>query len=87
LLIGMIGTLWVALRRAGRRLTHGPPRGVAVAAAAIGLALIFQFFSESLLTQPAILWYAVAPMAWAISAGRSHVAHARLPGASVPSAA
>jgi O-antigen ligase len=87
LLIGMIGTLWVALRRAGRRLTHGPPRGVAVAAAAIGLALIFQFFSESLLTQPAILWYAVAPMAWAISAGRSHPAHARLPGASVPSPA
>jgi putative inorganic carbon (hco3(-)) transporter len=79
LLVATIATLWVALRRAGRRLTRGPPRGVAVAAAAIGLALILQFFSESLLTQPAILWYAVCPMAWAVSAARPRGIDARAP--------
>jgi O-antigen ligase len=70
-LLAMIVTIWAGLRRAGRRLRSGPGRGVAVAAAAICLATLLQFFSESLVTQPAILWYAVAPLAWVIAvAGR-----------------
>jgi O-antigen ligase len=70
-LLALIVTIWVGLRRAGGRLRNGPGRGVAVAAAAICLATLLQFFSESLVTQPAILWYAVAPLAWVIAvAGR-----------------
>jgi O-antigen ligase len=68
-LLAVIVTIWIGLRRAGRRLTEGPGRGIVVGAAAICLATLFQFFSESLVTQPAILWYAVAPLAWAIAVG------------------
>jgi O-antigen ligase len=63
-LVALIVAVWISLRRAARRLRSGLGRGLAVAAAAICLATLLQFFSESLLTQPAILWYAVAPLAW-----------------------
>jgi O-antigen ligase len=68
-LLALIVTIWIGLRRVGRRLRGGPGRGLAVGAAAICLATVLQFFSESLLTQPAILFYAVAPLAWAIAVG------------------
>jgi len=68
-LLALIVTIWIGLRRAGRRLRSGPGHGMVVGAAAICIATIFQFFSESLLTQPAILWYAVVPLAWAIAVG------------------
>jgi len=68
-LLVLIVTVWIGLRRAARRLRSGLARGLAVAAAAISLATILQFFSESLLTQPAILWYAVVPLAWVMAVG------------------
>jgi len=82
-LLVVIVAMWAALARAGRRLYDGPARGVTVGAAAISLALLVEFFSESLLTQPAILWYAVGPIAWAIAAGRSRHSDA---GAGAPGA-
>jgi O-antigen ligase len=82
-LLAVVISLWMGIRRAGQRLRDGPARGLVVAAGAIGLALLVQFFSESLLTQPAILFYAVGPMAWAVAAGRSGAA----PGSSANGAA
>jgi O-antigen ligase len=70
MLLLMIGVVSASLVRAGRRLVAGLPRGMAVASVAIGLALLLQLFSESLLTQPAVLWYAVLPLAWTVSASR-----------------
>jgi O-antigen ligase len=69
-LLWVIVALWSGLVRAGRRLTDGPPRGITIGAAAIGLAILAQLVSESLLTQPAILWYALGPIVWAITTGR-----------------
>jgi O-antigen ligase len=79
---GLFGTITLALAlvtigravlRAGRLFGSGLPRGLAVAAAAIGLALVFQFSSESLITQPAVLWYAVLPFAWVVAAPDARV--------------
>jgi O-antigen ligase len=70
MLLLAIGVLGASLVRAGRRLVAGLPRGMAVASVAIALALLLQLFSESLLTQPAVLWYAALPLAWTISASR-----------------
>jgi len=68
-LLVLIVTVWIGLRRAVRRLSSGLARGLTVAAAAICLATILQFFSESLLTQAAIRLYAVAPLAWVMAVG------------------
>ncbi|HEY8216545.1 MAG TPA: O-antigen ligase family protein [Acidimicrobiia bacterium] len=70
-LLAVAISVLLGIRRAGRRLRDGPARGLVVGAGAIGLALLVQFFSESLMTQPAILWYAVGPIAWAVAAGRA----------------
>ncbi len=69
-LIAAVVTMWAALRRAARLLRDRLGRGITVASAAIGLSLLVQFFSESLLIQPAVLWYAMVPMAWAAAASR-----------------
>jgi O-antigen ligase len=73
-LVWVVAALWAGLVRAGRRLRSGPARGLAVAAAAIGLGILAQLLSESLITQPAILWYALGPIVWSITAGRRLVA-------------
>jgi O-antigen ligase len=70
-LLALIAALWADLRRSARRLSSGFGRGMAVAAAAVSVSVLLQLFSENLLSQPALLWYLVAPIAWVLAVGRA----------------
>jgi O-antigen ligase len=66
-LLGLILSTGRALRDGIRRAPPGLGRGVAIGAAAAGLGWASQLISENLLTQAAIYWYLVAPIAWAVA--------------------
>ena len=66
-LLGLIFSTGRALRDAIRGAPPGLGRGVAIGAAAAGLGWVSQLISENLLTQAAIYWYLVAPVAWALA--------------------
>lgn len=70
-LIAVIAALWADLRRAARRLRGGFGRGMAVAAVGVSVTVLVQMFSENLLSQPVLLWYLVAPVAWVLAVGRA----------------
>jgi O-antigen ligase len=66
-LLAVIAAVWADLRRAARRLRDGFGRGMTVAATAISISVLIQLFSENLLSQPALLWYLVVPIAWVLA--------------------
>jgi hypothetical protein len=66
-LLGLIFSTGRALRDTIRGAPPGLGRGVAIGAAAAGLGWASQLISENLLTQAAIYWYLVAPVAWALA--------------------
>ncbi|HET7719994.1 MAG TPA: O-antigen ligase family protein, partial [Acidimicrobiales bacterium] len=66
-LLGLIFSTGRALRDGIRRAPPGLGRGIAIGGAAAGLGWASQLISENLLTQAAIYWYLVAPIAWALA--------------------
>jgi O-antigen ligase len=66
-LLGLIFSTGRALRDAIRGAPPGLARGMAIGAAAAGLGWLSQLISENLLTQAAIYWYLVAPIAWVLA--------------------
>jgi putative inorganic carbon (HCO3(-)) transporter len=74
--LALLVAIWADLRAAFRR-RRGFGRGMTLAAAAIGVTLFMQLFSENLLGQPVILWYFLGPLAWVIAAPVSAVPRRR----------
>ena len=75
--LALLVAIWADLRAAARRRRIGFGRGMTLAAAAIGVTLFMQLFSENLLGQPVILWYFLVPLAWVIAAPVSAVPRRR----------
>jgi O-antigen ligase len=75
--LALLVAIWADLRAAARRRRIGFGRGMTLAAAAIGVTLFMQLFSENLLGQPVILWYFLGPLAWVIAAPVSAVPRRR----------